>query len=117
MNPDDILMPSWLSYWFIVLGLFQIFFGVMASRGAVKAKTYIMQGRVNIYLNIFLLFMTIVLLCELFCVLIIVVKQSGWDQEDVNKGSDFVVDYLEDSLTTEFEKRDSFWWEVQKSWE
>lgn len=117
VRPDDILLPSWALYWFITLGLFQIIFGVLAARGAVLAKKNIKQGQFNWWLFTFLVAITLVLLFELFIVAISIVKSLDVKQSDVSEGSDFILDYAENSLKSEMEEREDFWWNWQKSWE
>jgi len=114
---DEILMPEWLVSYFICIGLFNLLFGMIASRGAVEAKQRIERGQVNYWLMFFLVFMSALLLIELLCIGIIVIKEANWDQDQVNEGSDFLTGYLEDSLVNEFESRELFWWEIQKAWD
>lgn len=114
---DDVLMPEWLVSYFLCIGLFNLFFGMIASRGAVVAKQRIESGRYNGWLMFFLVFMTTLLIIELVCVGIIVIREANWDQDTVNEGSDFLTDYLEKSLVNEFESRELFWWEIQKAWD
>jgi len=116
VRPDDVLMPGWLVWYFGVIGIFQLMFGAIASRGAVVAKRSIETGLYNYYLFGFLIFMTTLLIVEIVMICVVVVKESGWNQENVNDGSDFLTEYIEDSLKNEFESREAFWWEIQKSW-
>jgi len=117
LNPDKVLMPSWSLWYFLVMGLFQLIFGLVAARGAVLAKKRIERGQCNWYLIVFQCFMSLLLLFELLIVAMIVISSLSVKQDEVSGGSNFVSTYLETSMEKEFENRDEFWWEVQKSWE
>eukprot|EP00494_Astrolonche_serrata_P028318 UN28584 len=116
-KPDDILMPGWLVYWLFTFGFFQLILGGLAARGAVVSKRRIESGRRNMYLDVFLILLTILMMFEMACVIIAAIEASGTEQEELTSGSSAATTYLEDAWVDEMEKRESFWWDLQKNWE
>jgi len=117
INPDEVLVPSWLFNLFILIGGVVIGLCILASRGATVAKKTIETGSINWWIYVFLLIMTLLLLGELYIITVSILHTSEIEQKEVQTVTSSTFDFLEDALLTELKNREAFWWEWQKSWQ
>lgn len=117
IKEEDILMPSWMTYYMCPLGTFQLILGLIAARGAAMAKKHIESGRLNWWLYLFLIVMTVFLLVEFVFVFMAVIEQAKVENKSLEEGGTTILTYIEDSFVDELKDREEFWWEWQKTWE
>lgn len=114
---ENVLLPSWMMWWFFGLGAIQLLLAAIANRGAMVFSKNLRQGGINWFLHVFLVFMTLFVLIEVSFAIITAVDQANIAAGNIDDKTNFVMTAVEDQLKEELNERESFWWEWQKSWD